>query len=101
MASPTRPAFRHWIIWAIALVAGSALIAHARLGGDEPPDRPRMEYLNQEVQADAVVESLNNLDKQGWDVVQIIPVWKLQEEGAGNTLVPKSYQVFGRRPVAR
>ncbi len=101
MSTTGRPPLRHWFFLSLALLAGSTIIANAQLGGasSEKP-RPQLEYLNQDIQANLVVESLNELDKQGWDVFTIIPVWKFENQGGDNSgLIPQSYQVFGRRPV--
>ena len=98
MPTPPRLTVRHWVFWAIALVIGSTIVARAQnLGITGAP--ARYEFLNQEVQADTVVESLNDLSKNGWEVFQIIPVWKIAPvPGGDNGLIPKSYQVFARRP---
>lgn len=99
MAATARPTIRHWVIWSIALVIGSTIIARAQVGGG-PAAAARQEFLNQEVQADAIVETLNDLSKNGWEVFQILPTWKLNNADGGDaSLVAKSYQVFGRRPV--
>jgi hypothetical protein len=96
-----RPTLRHWIFWAIALVAGSAVIASARQDGRGGAEkgRPRLEYLSQEVQSEAIVQTLNDLDGQGWEMFQVVPVWKFRNENGESALEAKSYQVFGRRPL--
>jgi hypothetical protein len=58
-----------------------------------------MEYLHQEVQVDAIVQSLNELDGQGWSIFQIVPAWQLKNDNGEATLVARAYQVFGRRPA--
>ncbi len=94
---------RRWLPWAFLVLAGTATIAFARFAPNASPSdvatHPRMEFVNQDVQADVVVKTLNDLEAQGWEVFQIIPIWKLQNEGDSNGLVASSYQVFGRRPV--
>lgn len=100
MAATARPTIRHWVIWSIALVIGSTIIARAQVGGGSLATAARQEFLSQEVQADAIVETLNDLSKNGWEVFQILPTWKLNNaDGAEASLVVKSYQVFGRRPA--
>ena len=90
-------------IWVALLLVGSfaALALAQQAGGDRAPARPRvkMEYVHQEVQADAVVPTLNELDSQGWNIFQIVPTWQFKNENSEGALVPKAYQVFGRRPV--
>jgi hypothetical protein len=86
----------------LALVTGLAALGLAQQpGGGKPATSPhvRTEYVHQEVQADAVVQSLNDLDGQGWEVFQVVPTWQIKNENGEGALVPKSYQVFGRRPV--
>jgi hypothetical protein len=91
---------RTWLWLSLAVVVGTAAVAFAQFGGGgSPPPRPRTEYLQQEVQADAIVQTLNDLDGQGWDLFQIVPAWSLKNENGEATLVAKTYQVFGRRPL--
>lgn len=98
---------RWWVtglrLWAaLALVgAGTALALAQQAGGDRAAQRPRvrMEYVHQEVQADAVVQTLNDLDSQGWNIFQIVPTWQFKNENSEGALIPKTYQVFGRRPL--
>jgi hypothetical protein len=89
---------RLWV--ALVLLVMVARVALAQVGG-APTPRPRvkMEYVHQEVQADAVVQTLNDLDGQGWNIFQIVPTWQLKNENSEGALVPKTYQVFGRRPA--
>lgn len=92
--------FRLWA--AVALVsAGTALALAQQAGGDRAAQRShaRMEYVHQDVQADAVVQTLNDLDGQGWTIFQIIPSWQLKNDNGQNDLLPKAYEVFGRRPA--
>jgi hypothetical protein len=93
--------FRGAWLWAsLIVVAGTAAVAYAQFGGAGfPRERPRMEYLQQEVQADAIVQTLNDLDGQGWDLFQIVPAWTLKNDNGETTLVAKTYQVFGRRAL--
>jgi hypothetical protein len=96
-----RAAFRPWLLAAVSLVAVTAAFAVAR-PSDEPQDRaerPHQEYLSQEVQAESIVPTLNDLDQEGWELFQIIPVWTVRPDNGDSSLVPKSYQVFGRRPI--
>jgi hypothetical protein len=88
------------VLWiASAVVLGIGLIALAQAKPAKPvADRIRLEYLHQEVQADALIQNLNDLDGQGWEVFQIVPSWAIKSENSESVLVPKAYQVFGRRP---
>jgi hypothetical protein len=89
-----------WLWLSLAVVAGTAAVAYAQFGGaGVPRERPRMEYLQQEVQADAIVQTLNDLDGQGWDLFQIVPAWSFKNDNGEATLIAKTYQVFGRRPL--
>ena len=93
--------FRHALpAWAWALVlAGSATLAFAQLGAGNLP-RPRLEYHKQEVPASTFVTTVNDLDGQGWEVFQVVPVWTLERGNDEQTkLVPQSYEVFARRPL--
>jgi hypothetical protein len=88
------------VIWiSAAVVLGLGLMALAQGKPAKPAaERVRLEYLHQEVQADALVQNLNDLDGQGWEVFQIVPGWAIKSENSESVLVPKAYQVFGRRP---
>lgn len=106
MANPGRYSVRQWLVWAIALVAGSAIIAQVPRGsrGEAgPADAPPIvEFAHQNVDADGIVQTLNDLSKNGWEVFHLVPVWRLSNaDGADTSLVPKSYDVFARRPTAR
>ena len=88
---------RRWLLAFALILMGVASLAYAQ--APARPARPRMEYLSQEVQADAIVPTMNDLDAQGWDLFQVIPSWQVKGEGGEATLVAKTYQVFGRRQV--
>lgn len=91
------------LAWTFALLVmgvGIATLAFAHQDPVKAPARPKMEYLSQEVQADAVVPTMNDLDAQGWDLFQVIPIWEFKNANGANTLEAKSYQVFGRRQAA-
>ena len=95
---------RPWRVAAALLVLavlGTATAALAQFGQLSPPPRPVsvLEFSQQEVQANALVATLNDMSKQHWDVFQITPVWSLRNQNGEAELIPKSYQVFGRRPV--
>lgn len=91
---------RLWLGVGLVVLAGMTAVAFAQFGGAGiSPPRPRLEYLQQEVQADAIVQTLNDLDAQGWDLFQIVPAWSFKNENGEATLVAKTYQVFGRRPL--
>jgi hypothetical protein len=92
--------FRGAWLWAPVLVlAGMATLAFAQFGGaGAPAAKPKMEYLHQEVQSDAMVQTLNDLDGQGWELFQVVPVWSIRTDNGETSLAAKTYQVFGRRP---
>jgi len=58
------------------------------------------EYTQQEVQANGLVETLNEMGKQRWEVFQVVPIWKFQDQGGGAEMAPIRYQILGRRPKA-
>ena len=62
------------------------------------PRGPRLglarSILQQEVQADAIVQTVNDLDAQGWDLFQIVPAWTFQNANGEATLIAESYHVF-------
>ena len=92
------------LLLATLLLATTAAVAFAQFGGANEKlagaaARPKMEYLHQEVLTAGIVETLNDLDGQGWEVFQVVPVWSIRNQGDNNLLEPKSYQVFGRRAV--
>lgn len=92
-----------WLMLFLAAAGGLFLtrstpnIAHAQ--GQAQPTTAKMEFLNQEVQADAIVATMNDLSSQGWEVFQLVPVWSIKNENAETAMSPRGYQVFGRRPV--
>jgi hypothetical protein len=87
-------------------VLGVAILASARGGGfaaaskEEEPRPAVMEYTQQEVESALLVQTLNDLGKQSWDVFQVIPVWTLKNQNGEAEMTPKAYQVLGRRPSA-
>ncbi|HEV3165686.1 MAG TPA: hypothetical protein VGZ22_16785 [Isosphaeraceae bacterium] len=91
----------HSRIWfAIALVAALSALAVAQQPKAAPDaTRVRMEYVHQEVQADAVVQTMNDLDGQGWNIFQVIPTWQIKNDNGQSELQPRAYEVFGRRPA--
>jgi hypothetical protein len=90
---------------AATLLVASAGLAYAQIGGGAgappAPARPVQEFTHQEVQAAAVVATLNDLSKQGWEVFQIIPAWTIKSEDGTTDLAPKFYEVFARRAAAK
>jgi hypothetical protein len=97
---------RSWRVWGVGLllVVGLTTMAFAQLGGPGAPKTasatPTWEYTQQEVQPNSLVETLNDLGKQRWEIFQVLPVWKFQDLGGGAELSPIRYQVLGRRPIA-
>jgi hypothetical protein len=87
-----------------ALLLGLATFAGAQLAQPKPSPvnlapPPVMEFTQQEVQPDALVQTLNDLSKQHWDVFQIVPAWSFKNQNGEAELVPRAYEVFGRRPA--
>ncbi len=87
------------VIAALVVVAGLTALASAQFGAVQPGPPRHLEFLHQEVPANTITTTLNDFDKQGWEIFQVIPVWVIKNENADTTLVPKSYEVFGRRPA--
>jgi hypothetical protein len=81
----------------VLLVVGFATLAFAQFGPGQPIPRLQ-EYTQQEVQANALVETLNEMAKQRWEIFQVVPIWKFQDQGGGAEMSPVRYQVLGRRP---
>jgi hypothetical protein len=90
---------RHPRVLAVALLvlAGIGTSLLAGQGAAKPPGR-RFEFVNQEVQADALTQTLNDLDGQGWDIFQVTPSWAIRNENGEAQLAPRAYMIFGRRP---
>jgi hypothetical protein len=92
---------RSWRVWGpgLLLLLGLSTLAPAQFGGGGGPSvAPTMEYTQQEVQANGLVETLNEMGKQRWEIFQVLPVWKFQDQGGGAELSPVRYQILGRRP---
>ena len=90
-----------WRVWGLGLLllAGLSTMAWAQFGGTSPPKPPPVqEYTQQEVQANALVETLNEMSQQRWEIFQVVPIWKFQDQGGGAEMSPIRYQVIGRRP---
>ena len=97
-------AIRSWRNWGLglAVVLGAATLALAQFGGGTTPVTPvpqATEYTQQEVQANALVETLNELGKQKWEIFQVVPVWKFQNQGGDTEMTPHRYQIIARRPL--
>ncbi len=97
----TRFLSRHvWVPIGLLLVV--AMFASAQVGSTPASSaKPKLEYLHQEVKSDAVVQTLNDLDKQGWEVFQVIPSWTIKNDNGETALTPTSYQLFGRRALGK
>ena len=95
---------RSWRVWvpSLLLMLGVSTLASAQFGGMGPgPPKPTLlEYTQQEVQANALVETLNEMGKQHWEIFQVVPIWKFQDQGGGAEMTPVRYQILGRRPRA-
>jgi hypothetical protein len=97
-------AIRSRRIWGfgLAVVLGAATLAYAQFGGGTTPVTPvsqAMEYTQQEVQSGGLVEALNALGKQKWDVFQVVPLWKFENNNGEAELTPQRYQILARRPL--
>jgi hypothetical protein len=96
---------RSWRVWGSALLlllglTTMALAQHAGKGGTNPPAPTTMEFTQQEVLANSLVETLNEMGKQHWDIFQVVPIWKFQDQGGGAEMTPIRYQILGRRAKA-
>jgi hypothetical protein len=40
------------------------------------------------------------MGKQHWEIFQVVPVWKFQDQGGGAEMAPIRYQIIGRRAKA-
>jgi hypothetical protein len=83
---------------ALLLIAVLAAASSGQVAGKGPARH--FEYVHQEVQANVLTQSLNDLDGQGWEVFQIVPSWAIKNENAETVFTPRAYVVFGRRPIA-
>ena len=90
---------RVWVTGSV-FVLGLATLAFAQFGGTGRPPVQVQEYTQQEVQANGLVETLNEMGKQRWEVFQVVPIWKFQDQGGGAEMAPIRYQILGRRPKA-
>lgn len=94
--------------WVLAGVLVLGAVAAAWRPGETPASAAqdqaqagrRLEYTSVGVSSPNIVEAMNNLDKEGWKVFQVIPIWKFNNDAGQNELVPMSYQVFANRPLA-
>lgn len=105
MTIPQTKAFKSlkvlsWIAICCAAAAIFAAVspAHGRRIA-EPAPRTPLEFTTIAASSEGVVDSLNNLDRQGWDVMQIIPVWKLSQDSGATELQASSYRIFAKRPL--
>jgi hypothetical protein len=89
---------RRGLLLGLIVVFCAARFALAQLGAAKPKQEI-LEFTQQEVQAAQVVPTLNDLAKQRWEIFQVVPVWTVTNANGGTDMVPKSYQIFGRRPV--
>jgi hypothetical protein len=86
------------LVSSLVLIAGLSALAYGQIGGAKPPAR-HFEYLHQEILANTLTQSLNELDGQGWEVFQVVPSWKIKNENDETILSPRAYEVFGRRVI--
>ena len=83
----------------LVAVALLAAVSRGQVGAPARAASRHLEFSHQQVQADALTQSLNDLDKQGWEIFQIVPTWTVKNENDEAMLVPKSYVIFSRRPI--
>ena len=95
MTVTTRP--RIVLAASLALILGLSAIAYGQIAAARPR---HFEYLHQEVLTSALTQTMNDLDVQGWEIFQVVPVWQIKNENAETLLAPKSYEIFGRRAIA-
>jgi hypothetical protein len=88
---------RSWGL-ALAIALGAASVVYAQFGG--APNGAVKEFTHQEVQTALLVQTLNDLGKQNWEIFQVVPVWSITNRNGESELIPKAYQIFGRRTVA-
>ena len=89
---------RRGLAVAVIAVVGIIGFSSTRDGkGADPPARSRSEYDSQEVRTEALAATLNDLDAQGWEPVQIVPLWTIENENGVSKLSPKTYQVVSKR----
>ncbi|MDR3636678.1 MAG: hypothetical protein P4L84_22940 [Isosphaeraceae bacterium] len=102
MATATVSRRGRWL--GVVVLLGAATAAYAQFGGAVQPAKvaepPVMEFTEQEVLANQLIQTLNDLSKQHWEVFQIVPAWAVRNQNGEAELVPRAYEVFGRRPVA-
>ena len=89
---------------AAVLVLGAAGVAFAQIGAGAPRtvvvhEPVVLEYTQQEIQANLLGETLTALGKQKWEVFQVLPIYRVENENEQNMLIPQRYQVLGRRPA--
>jgi hypothetical protein len=73
-----------------------APFAISQINPAKPPTR-HFEYVHQEVLIADLTKSLNDLDGQGWEVFQVVPIWQIKNDNAETLLAPRAYELFGRR----
>jgi hypothetical protein len=86
------------LVSCLVLITGLAALAYGQIGGAKPPSR-HFEYVHQEILANTLTQSLNELDGQGWEVFQVVPSWQIKNENGETIFSPRAYEVFGRRVV--
>jgi hypothetical protein len=86
------------LVSSLVLIAGLSALAYGQIGGAKPPSR-HFEYVHQEILANTLTQTLNELDGQGWEVFQVVPSWRIKSENDETILSPRAYEVFGRRII--
>ncbi len=71
--------------------------AQTKPAGD--PHKTRLEYTMVSVVRTDVSETMGNLDKEGWQVFQVVPVWKIGNDNGSGELEAIRYDVFAKRPL--
>lgn len=87
------------IFLAFAAFAAAATFARSSNNKDRSAEKRHWEYLREEADAANVVAKLNELDRDGWDVFQVVPVWNVKNDDGSTSLVPQKYQVFGKKAL--
>jgi hypothetical protein len=86
--------------FALAVLPFALLLLFSAARSPDEPRKGRFEYYHSEVQTTSIVTTLDGLDAEGWEIVQLVPIWELRQANEVNSLAPTMYQVFAKRPRA-
>ncbi|GAC1308724.1 MAG: hypothetical protein NVSMB14_13210 [Isosphaeraceae bacterium] len=87
------------LVVAFVLLAAITIIGRSSANSERRVERQHLEYVREEVEAANVVAKLNELDRDGWDVFQVVPTWNVKNDDGSTSLVPQKYQIFGKKPI--